>query len=124
MGIDIYKEKFYDGLQFVMEQHKDRINEIKNKLFISNAKKNALLQEKKNNTLDGLLISFCLDGKSCRDFYLIQNQNGEKFVVTDDGFVCYCDEFYSVMKEIYGNDVDAIVQKTPNSQLLATCRIQ
>ena len=32
MGIDIYKEKFYDGLQFVMEQHKDRINEIKNKL--------------------------------------------------------------------------------------------
>ena len=123
MDIDIYKEKFYDGLQFVMEQHKDRIEAIKNKLSISASKKEELLRNKAEDKLSGCLIDFCVNGVICREYYLIENEDGEKFVLTNNGTVCDCKLFHDVMKEIYGENVDAIVQRTQNSHLLALCRL-
>lgn len=123
MGIDIEKEKFYNALQYELEKRQDRINEIKASLLIPDSKKEALLQDKEDNTLLGYHIYFSENENVYREYYLIKTKDGEKFVLTNNGAVCYYDMFCKVMKDIYGENAESIIKRNNNSHLLALCRL-
>lgn len=123
MGIDIETEQFLNGLKYAMEQRVERINEIKNRISVSNEKKEELLTEKQNDTITGYHITFSGGENVYREYYLIENKDNEKFVLTKNGFVSRYNEFCDVMKEIYGENININIRQDANSHLLAICRL-
>lgn len=124
MGIDIHSKEFYDGLKFVMEKHKDRINEIKNRIAVPNEINVKLSTYKNTDQLSGYHIGYFIDNETIREFYLVETPDKEQYVVMNDGFVAYYDAMLEVMREIYGEDLHALIRRDTNSHLLAVCRIK
>ena len=70
------------------------------------------------------LKGYFLDNETIREFYLVETPDREQYVVMNDGFVAYYDAMLEVMREIYGEDLHALIRRDSNSHLLAVCRIK